>query len=313
MSRRSRILLIRTLLPLAPMLGCSEVTAPVPDEVGTFSATVAGDDSRAFSGRALFTTDAPGPEYGFAIALVDPMGGGEEPAVRHGVYLYRDVGGAPTPGEHAVGPQSAFRGGVVLDGDGNDPLFCVAGSGTVRIITATSSAIRGSFDLQALCHHVGEGLPLDTIRASGSFRAVSGPITVPDSVAELPGLDGRFELRTAGGNPVPTAVFDGLVLIGDDEFVHLEITVTDGTIEIDDSGAYEHRVSQEVRVDDQPAPALDWVDRGTCVVSGAELNCVSNLVTNRAFTAVLGDGALEVTQDLNGEGLAVTYRYVRGG
>jgi hypothetical protein len=173
--------------------------------------------------------------------------------------------------------------------------------------------IRGTFDVQALCFHVGGGLASDTIQASGSFRAVSDTITVPLDVTRPPELSGRFELSTAGGNPVPAPVFDGIILIGEDGFIHLETTVTDGYIEFDGSGAYEHRVSQEVRVDGWPAPSLDWVDRGRCVASGAELHCPSAQVSGRAFTATVGDGTVELTQDLNGEGLAVTYRYARAG
>jgi len=294
-------------------MGCEEVTAPVPDEGGRFSATVSGDASRAFTGGAIFTTDVPGPDYGFAVALVDSIDAGEGMAVRHAVYLYRASDGLPAPGEHAVGAEDTFGVGLVLDGDGDDPLLCVAESGTLRIISATSEAVRGTFEVQALCFRLGEGIASDTILASGSFRAVGGSITVPDDVSEQPGFQGRYELRTAGGKPVPATVFDGIVLVGEDEFVRLEITVTDGYIAFDGNGGFEHRVSQEVRVDGQPAPSLDWVDRGTCVAAGGELTCLSTMVANRTFTATLEDAALEVTQDLNGEGVAVIYRYVRGG
>jgi len=308
---RTRFVLLLALFSLASILGCDETTGPAPGEGGTFAATVSGDASRAFAGGAVFTADAAGPEFGFAIALVDSVAAGAESVVRHAVYIFRDAGGAPTPGIHAVGAHNPFGVGMVLDGNGNDPLLCVAESGTVKITNATPSETRGSFDVRAFCFHVGEGLARDTVLASGSFRALSGSINVPDEVTEVPQFAGRFELQEAGGNPVPAPVFDGIVLIGEDEFVHLKITVTDGYFELDGTGGYEHRVSQEVRVDGHPAPALDWVDRGKCGLAGAELHCLSTLVANRGLTAALGDAALEVSQDLNGEGVVVQYGYVR--
>lgn len=313
MSSRAASSLILTLFLLSFMTGCEEVTAPALDGVGRFSATISGDASRAFAGRAVFTEDVPGPDYGFAIALVDSVDAGPETVVRHAVYLYQDSDGIPAPGEHGIGADEAFGVGVVLDGNGDDPLFCVGETGTLQIIAATSEAVRGTFQVQASCFRLGEGLPGDTILASGTFRAVGGAIAVPDDLPAEPGLQGRYALMAAGGETIPATVFDGIVLVGEDEFIHLEVTVTDGYMEFDRAGAYEHRVSQEVRVDGRPAPALDWVDRGKCVAAGVELTCLSTLVANRAFTTTLRDGALEVTQDLNGEGLAVTYRYVRGG
>jgi hypothetical protein len=314
MSRRSRFFFTRLSLPLAALLACDDsATAPIPGEAGTFSAEVSGGAARALSGRALFATDVAGPEYGFAIALIDSIAVGSEGTVRHAVYIYREVGGVPAPGEHDVGRQGIFQIGLVLDGDGDDPLFCIAASGTVEITRATPSAVRGRFDVEAVCVHGVGGGEGGTIQASGAFRAASGAIEVPDDVIELPGPEGRFELRSAGGSAIPATVFDGVVLVGDDQFVHLEITVTGGAIELYATGGYEQRVTQEVRVDGQPAPSLDWVDHGTCVILVAKLDCMSTRVQNRAFTATLVDGALEIPQDLNGEGVTVVFRYVREG
>lgn len=300
-------------LAAASMVACGEPTGPLPDVSGTFSAKVTGDAARTFAGRAVFTSDVPGPEYGFAVALIDSIPSGGEPGVRHAVYLYREDGGVPTVGDHAVGAQESIQGGVVLDGDGNNPFFCVAESGTVRITSVNAASIRGSFEVEAACFHLGGEMVGDTVQVTGSFDALDGTISVPENVVETPGFSGRFDLHTAAGAPLPAVVFDGLVSVGNDEFARLEITVTEGYIEFDGSGAYEHRVTQEVRVDGQPAPALDWVDRGTCVDSGTELTCFSSLVVNRAFMAAHDNSALEVTQDLNGEGVVVPYRYVRGG
>lgn len=314
MSRRSRSFFTRLSLPLAALLACDDsATAPIPGEVGSFSVEVSGDAARAFSGRALFAHEVVGPEYGFAIALVDSIAVGSETTVRHAVYIYRELGGVPAPGEHDVGPQGVLRVGLVLDGDGNDPLFCIAGTGTVEITRATPSTVRGRFDVEATCVRAVGGDEGGTIQASGSFQATSGVIEVPDDVVEVPGPEGRFALRAAGGKAIPATVFDGVVLVDDDQFVHLEITVTGGAIELDATGGYEQRVTQEVRVDGQPAPSLDWVDHGTCVMLVAKLDCMSTRVQNRAFTATLVDGALEIPQDLNGEGVTVVFRYVPEG
>jgi hypothetical protein len=304
--------LLRLSLPLVGALACSDVTAPPPSEAdGAFSAVTSGAAVRSLAGRAVFATDVPGPEYGFAIALVDSIRVEGQPAVRHAVYLYRDAAGTPGTGEHAVGPDVTFRAGIVLDGEGDDPLLCVAVGGGLEVDETTLDAVRGTFELQAACYHMGAGAPSDTIVARGSFRAVGGAVAVPDGVAELPELGGRYELRAAGGAPLPASVFDGLVLVGEDTFVHLVITATDGHLALDGTGGYEHRVSQEVHVDGQPAPSLDWVDRGTCARTGGTLHCLSALVANRSFIVTLDGETLELTQDLTGEGVAVTYRYER--
>ncbi len=303
---------VRISVLLTVALGCSDVAAPTrPDDGGTFSARVSGGVARTFGGRAVFDGDVSDPRFGFAIALVDSSAVAGHPTVGHVVYLYRESAGTPPVGDYLVGPRSSFRAGLALRGEGEEaPLLCVAASGTVRVALVTAAGVSGTFDLDALCRREGSDPVTDTIKAIGSFHAVADVVGVPDEVTELPLLRGRFDLLTARGEPVPTAVFDGIILVGEDEFFHLEITVSDGYIALDGTGAYEHRVSQDVRVDGYPAPSLDWVDRGVCTPAGAELRCMSNLRANTAFTAELDGEALEITQDLNGEGLAVPYRYV---
>lgn len=306
---------VRTSVLLTAALACSDVTAPThPEDGGTFSAQLSGGAARSFGGRAVFDGDVSDPRFGFAIAMVDSSIVAGRPTVGHAVYFYRDSTGTPPVGEYLVGPRSSFRAGLALAGEGEEaPLLCVAESGTVRVTLVTATGVSGTFGVDALCHREDSDPVTDTIRAIGSFHAVADVVAVPDEVTELPLLRGRFELLTAGGEPVPTAVFDGLVLVGEDEFFHLEITVSDGYITLDGTGAYQHRVSQDVRVDGYPAPDLDWVDRGFCTNAGQELRCMSTLRENTAFTARLDGEALEITQDLNGEGLAVPYRYVRTG
>lgn len=311
MQPRTRSHPIRLALLLGAAFGCSDVTIPRQDVENGFSVRVSGGITRTLRGGAIFDEDASGPRLGSTIALVDSavVAGGPSPG--SAVYLYRDEEGTPVAGEYALGSGADFRVGLMLDGD--DPMLCEAESGALDVSAGSAAGVRGTFAFQGRCYHVGGGPTVESVRVDGSFRAVVGAVAVPADISDVPPPWGRFDLVTAGGKALPTAVFDGIILIGEDEFHHLEITATDGYLELDGEGGYRQRVSQEVRVDGHPSPGLDWVDRGLCTVSRVEMHCLSNLWEGRSVTIKFVDRGLETTEDLNGEGVAVSYRYVWAG
>src|SRR5690348_304474 len=107
---------------------CSDATSPRQDDTPRFAATVSGSTERQLVGSAVFDREVPG----FGLSLVQPSGLGGENAVRHAIYFRRGLGGAPATGEYVLaedsGNETSITAGVVLDGDGDDPLLCTATS-----------------------------------------------------------------------------------------------------------------------------------------------------------------------------------------
>jgi len=292
---------------------CSEAALPSAPDEPSFTVLVSGALARQFAGPPVFTTHAEGSDHGFALALAQSPSDAPSSAPRHAVYLHRTDSSVPAAGEYAIAPGGLpFDAGLVLDADGADPIFCVAESGRVRIEQAAFTLVSGSFSFAAACAHRGGAALEQPVQVSGSFSARAGSVTVPDIGRELRPV-GRFSLVSVSGRALPATVFDGIVLGDDDSFFQLEITATGGYLEIGPDGHYEHRVFQEVRIDGQSTTDGDWVDRGKCAMAGGRTTCISSHLSNITFVPVSAGGALELTQDLAGEGYPVTYRYAREG
>ena len=306
MSRhRIHSILAATAVALA---GCAEPPlAPDPD-TQSFAVAVTGADAHEFTGKPVFTADHVSPAYGFAVAMVEATDQSSTPGIKHAVYLHR-AQTTPTVGEYPVDASgSQFSGGVVLDGDTSSPIFCVAESGTVQIIKATTESVRGKFTMVATCSRH-KGLPLmQPLSVSGEFIAEAGNVMLPDVTQEMRPI-GRFQLAAANDRALPAKVFDGIVLEDEDTFFRLEVSATSGYLDIAENGRYEHRLVHDIRIDGQRGPGGNWVDRGQCTWARARLTCVSGLKQNVTFIAVPVGQQLQITQDIVGEGQAVSYRY----
>ena len=193
-------------MALIAAAGCSDTTAPREEVQVGFTAAITGGTTRQLAGTAIFDPDVPG----FGLSLVQASGLGGENGVRHAVYFRRPLGGVPTPNEYAIaletGDDDDITAGVVLDGDGNDPLLCEATSGTLRVMSVSTTHVRGRFTMTALCSHVdGDDAPIP-IEVSGNFVATKGSIEEPDESIQVAGS--TYILSTVDGSAVPYLLRD---------------------------------------------------------------------------------------------------------
>jgi hypothetical protein len=190
-----------TLLLVLAVLGCGDSTAPASAKDPGFEATVSGLTAQRLSGGAVFAADLPG----FGLALVERSTHSADDTVRHAVYFRTRTGAVPQPGEYAITAGNyegfAVEAGVVLDGDTDDPLLCVATAGILRIQKVTDTRLEGSFTIAAGCAHVVGG-PLETpIAVTGTFLAARGSLTLPDESESVAGQ--TYVLASIDDTPLP--------------------------------------------------------------------------------------------------------------
>jgi hypothetical protein len=303
---------ITTTLSIAAAIaaaGCTEPAEPVVVPVASFTAQVAGATTTHFAGAPRFTEGTAG--NGFALALEQSISA--TPTPRTKVFLHSKSPGVPGFGAHQIESDTTnFRAGVVLDADGDDPVFCSALSGWVRFEPSPGPTVRGTFAFTAVCAHRGGNAIDQPVEVSGNFVAAPGAVSVPDFQAEMRPV-GRYALAMASYRAIPSSVFDGVVLGDADSFFRLEVVATGGYLEMASDGRYEQRVYHTVRINGQLAPALNVVDRGKCTMGPHRMSCTSSYLENTGFVAFLVGPSLDVAQDLAHEGYPVVYRYSHEG
>ena len=155
-------------------------------------------------------------------------------------------------------------------------------------------------------------MPVRTIlRLTAALILTSALIGCSDSTSPTDTTDhfsGTFDLTHADAQPVPAAVFDGMISDVTPSF-HLRVIATGGSISIDGNGHYEQRVNHDVFVDGALSGHFTRADRGECTRSGNDLHCDSSYLENVAFTASVARKTLTIAQDLSGEGRVSAYRY----
>lgn len=200
---RNHLLSATTVAAVLATLGCSDATEPVipgPKDP-SFAASATGPTSRELSGGAVFAADVPG----FGLALVQSSGHTGPDTVKHAVYFRARTAGVPQPGEYTIVSGEyegyAMEAAVVLDGDGGDPLLCVATAGSLRLLSVGEMRLEGHFTMLATCAHVG-GEPLATpLSVNGTFLAARGPLTLPDEDVAVAGA--TYVLVAVDGESVP--------------------------------------------------------------------------------------------------------------
>ena len=235
-------------------LGCDSSTAPGERPAIGFEASITGGASHSLRGSATFDADMPG----FGIALVQGSHASTD-EVRHAVYFRRKATGALGPGDYALtfegGDQMAVSAGLVLDGDGDDPLFCGATSGTLHVARASAARLDGSFTIDASCAHVG-GDPLATpLVVTGRFTAEAGKIPPPDEPTAVAGA--TYVLALIDGHPVPYLYRDRLMT---DESLRVRSWIVADTIHFLEDGhlAYTRQFRQREESTEDPATVDDY-------------------------------------------------------
>ncbi|HKN65806.1 MAG TPA: hypothetical protein VJW73_05980 [Gemmatimonadaceae bacterium] len=255
LERNSRFLVSRLLaigVVVTAVSSCSDAIAPRDEPRATFVATVSGSTERQLAGTATFDRDVPG----FGLSLVHGSGLSGENAVRHAVMFRRRITGAPEPGEYTVASESEaetnFTAGVVLDGDGDDPLFCGATSGTLHISAVSTKLLRGTFAMTALCARIGSEDALIPIEVAGTFLATEGKIEAPDEPTAVAGA--RYVLSTVNGSPVPYLLRD---FTDDDGLRSMKWLLAD-TIQFLPDGQLSFSRTYRYREESAGSPADEW-------------------------------------------------------
>lgn len=187
---------------------CHDTTSPLAPDTPRFGATVSGGTARTLSGGAVFATDASG----FALALVQVWQHAQDDTVKHAVYFRTQTSGLQ-PGEYAIvdgdHEGSAVEAGVVLDGDGDDPLLCYGTAGALRVLSVNATRLEGRFTMTATCAHVsGEMLPTP-ITVTGTFLAARGTLVMDEE--ELAVAGATYVLVAVDGSPLPYLYRDRVI------------------------------------------------------------------------------------------------------
>ena len=206
---RTRSSFTTTAFLLLGIWACHDTTSPVKPNEPRFAATVSGGTARTLTGGAVFATDASG----FALALVQVWTHAQDDTVKHAVYFRTRTSGALQPGEYTIVEGnyegSAVEAGVVLDGDGDDPLLCYGTAGALRVLSVNATRLEGRFTMTATCAHVsGETLPTP-ITVTGTFVAARGTLVMDD--VELAVAGATYVLVAIDGTPVPYLYRDRVI------------------------------------------------------------------------------------------------------
>lgn len=206
---RTRLSSTTTALLLLATGACHDPTSPIKPHEPSFAATVSGGTARTLSGGAVFATDA----NGFALALVQVWAHAQEDTVKHAVYFRARTSATLQPGEYAIidgnYEGSAVEAGVVLDGDGDDPLLCYGTAGALRVVSVNATRLDGRFSMTATCAHVsGETLPTP-ITVTGTFVAGRGTLVMDDE--ELAVAGATYVLVAIDGTPLPYLYRDHVI------------------------------------------------------------------------------------------------------
>ena len=170
---RFAALVLALLLP-----ACSDSGGP--SNQGSFSATVTGDLSLAFTGRAVFGVATQGTQQGFLIALERQ---GSTQVDRDVVVLARFNTQRPAAGTYAIVSSSCntctdddFDAGYVLYRPSGDFGFFASETGTLTITESTAERIVGTLSFDAVWVLSSDNITARDITVSASFTAVPGQL-----------------------------------------------------------------------------------------------------------------------------------------
>lgn len=143
-----------------------------------------------------------------------------------------------------------------------------------------------------------------------SLPALLGlPACDDEPVAPTPSTE-RYSLVEVGGATLPAVVFDEDIILEEGSF-RLQVTVTEGWMDLDEEGGYRHQVKRIMSVDGHPTPSADWNDRGRYEATAAGLRFTSDVLAPVIFDAVQEAGEIRFQHDLSGEGRPIPTVYRR--
>ena len=151
-----------------------------PSDQGSFAATITGDLTLSFSGRAVFGIATQGTEQGFLIALERR---GSTQVDRDVVVLARFNTQRPAAGTYTIVPSSCntctdddFDAGYVLYRPSGDFAFFASEAGTLTITESTAERIVGTLSFDAVWVLSSDNITARDIAISASFTAVPGQL-----------------------------------------------------------------------------------------------------------------------------------------
>jgi hypothetical protein len=126
-------------------------------------------------------------------------------------------------------------------------------------------------------------------------------------------LAGQYTLAQAGGQPLPGAVFDGIIhdSSGTIPDFHLRIVASSGSLTLTADGRYQHAVDLVATIDGAPHSMPRWRDHGQFTLQGDSVHFDSEFLQGVQFAGAAKAGRLEVEQDLPGEGRLARYAFAR--
>ncbi|MEP6764465.1 MAG: hypothetical protein ABJB66_09155 [Gemmatimonadaceae bacterium] len=308
-SYKSKFQRVTALALPALVLACSDSSGTAPiDDGGTFSGQASGGELRAFSGRAFYSDDVDGDEYGFAITL----DGTDVSQKSQSIVVYRPIGSKPPVGAYAIvtGAPSQFEVnvGIVLDADSADPLLCVPVSGKLNITSVGTERYAGTYRMQASCSHANGDAIANSVSLTGAFDASLQIIASANLRARLP-VRGRYNLTVANDRALPATLYEDTLSNDNAESFILSEAATDGSFTIDANGHYEHRLNQDAFIDGVLVAHYRYSDRGQCTRVTKQLRCESNYLQNVAFSGDISGQTITITQDIEKIGHWAAYRY----
>jgi hypothetical protein len=166
-------------LALALLLpACSDSGGPAGQ--GSFSATVTGDLTNSFTGRAVFGIATQGANQGFAIALERQ---GATQVDRDVVILARFNTQRPGIGTYSIVSSACdtctdddFDAGYVLYRPSGDFAFFASESGTLTITESSADRIVGTLNFDATWILSSDNITARDIAITASFTAVPGQL-----------------------------------------------------------------------------------------------------------------------------------------
>lgn len=179
---RVGLLLVASLGGVVACKSTFEFTGPDPVEIGSFTATVVGEDLNVnLSGNAVFGIQETGPVNEWVVFLWN----GQVPGTSFNVVrMFRENLDQPGPDGYSI--YSVEDGSPTID----DFLAAYAFSGTaasgaflsisgnLTITTSTPEEVTGTFEFIGILDPGSFGLTTDSVTVSGSFTAEAGLIPV---------------------------------------------------------------------------------------------------------------------------------------
>jgi hypothetical protein len=165
-------------------MACGDDDSTGPNNSGRFTGTlkITGQQDVALKGVALHADSIDEEGAGFGIGL------GADSTAHSTIVFYRAKEGVPTAkaytlhdltGEADPANDAFVAVAVTHSNDDAKTALCVSKAGTLTITSASSTKMKGTFNLTATCTKLTGGAPY-TSTLSGTFDSKKGSVEIPD-------------------------------------------------------------------------------------------------------------------------------------